>query len=138
CQARSVEVVLGPGDALERVDQSRELGAGRQSLEANSPGFAIRAKRDGGDVVDLIDLRAPWVAAGINHLQRHLLRRSVSEQLRHLTGIVAGGASEAGWQDQAGRARARVEGEMHRAGQAELESSLELRANVLRDDCHTR
>src|SRR5436309_45014 len=65
------------GNAPDRVDQGRELGTGGEALEADSPGFGIRADRDGGDFVDPIGTSAVGLAAGVDDVKHHLLRRRV-------------------------------------------------------------
>src|SRR5207253_10219391 len=78
-QARRAEIVLRPGNPLDRVNQGRELGAGGETLEADLPGFRTGTNCDGGDVVDPIGAGAAGVTAGINDVKRYLLRRRVFE-----------------------------------------------------------
>lgn len=125
-----------PRDPLDRIDQRRELSPGRKALETDAAGLGVRGDSDRRDVIDVIVGRAVGVTADIDHIDGELFRGAVAQQFRHLTGVLAGGTADASRQDQARRARPRVEREMDRTGERGLEPILELLSNLLGDDRH--
>ncbi len=65
-----------------------------------------------------------------------LFRRGVTKQLSHLTGVLAGWTPEPSGEDQARRARARVQREMDWAAERDVEPVFELLANRLGNEAH--